>query len=56
MWGGQNATPEQMGQPMVVLGSRISSYISGVNLLIDHGVSAWWEANGILGDGPAGVF
>ena len=41
---------------MVVLGSRISSYISGVSLLIDYGVSAWWEGNVILGEGPAGVF
>ena len=56
VWGGQNATPEQMGYPLVVLGSQISSYISGVNLFIDHGVSAWWESNGILGEGPAGVF
>lgn len=56
VWGGQNATPEEMGQPMVVLGSAISSYVSGVNLLIDHGVSAFWESNGLLGEGTTGVF
>lgn len=56
VWGGQNASSEEMGQPLVVLGSAICSYVSGVNLLIDHGVSAFWESNSLLGEGTTGVF
>ena len=47
-WNGRWATPEEMGYPMVVLGSRLCSYVSGQVLYIDWGSAAKWELETIL--------
>ncbi len=47
-WNGRWATPEEMGYPMVVLGSRLCSYVSGQVLYIDWGSAAEWELETIL--------
>ncbi|MBS6397941.1 MAG: SDR family oxidoreductase [Clostridiales bacterium] len=39
-WNGHWAAPEEMGYPMVVLGSRICSYISGQIVYIDYGTAS----------------
>lgn len=44
--------PVEMDYPMVVLGSKICSYVSGQNLFIDYGLSASWTA-GALASGNA---
>lgn len=47
-WNGRWATPEEMGYPMVVLGSRLCSYVSGQVLYIDWGSAAEWDLETIL--------
>ena len=47
-WDGRWATPEEMGYPMVVLGSRLCSYVSGQVLYIDWGSAAEWELETVL--------
>ncbi len=47
-WNGRCATPEEMGYPMVVLGSRLCSFVSGQVLYIDWGSAAEWELETIL--------
>lgn len=47
-WNGRWATPEEMGYPMVVLGSRLCSYVSGQVIYIDWGSAAEWELETIL--------
>lgn len=47
-WDGRWATPEEMGYPMVVLGSDLCSYVSGQVLYIDWGSAAEWELETIL--------
>ena len=42
-WNGRWAQPEEMGYPLVALGSKISSYISGQIVYIDYGTSATAE-------------
>ena len=42
-WNGRWAEPEEMGYPMVVLGSKICSYVSGQILYIDYGGASAWE-------------
>lgn len=42
-WNGRWASPEEMGYPLVVLGSKICSYVSGQLLYIDYGSSSKWE-------------
>lgn len=42
-WNGRWAAPEEMGYPLVVLGSRICSYVSGQLLYIDYGSTSKWE-------------
>jgi len=37
---GRNATPEEMAEPVVFLGSHAARFISGVNLFVDHGYTA----------------
>lgn len=53
-WNGRPARPEEMGWPMVVLGSRICSYVSGQNLYIDYGVSSTWKLAALQGDAEGG--
>lgn len=49
-WNGYAASPEHMGYPLVVLGSKISSYISGQNLYIDYGVTSTWTHGALTGN------
>lgn len=42
-WDGRWASPEEMGHPMVALGSKLCSYVSGQILYIDYGGSSVWE-------------
>ncbi|MDJ0866185.1 MAG: coniferyl-alcohol dehydrogenase [Myxococcota bacterium] len=37
---GRNATPEEMAEPLVFLGSRAARFISGHNLFVDYGYAA----------------
>lgn len=42
-WNGRWASPEEMGHPLVVVGSQIFSYMSGQILFIDYGTTSLWE-------------
>lgn len=42
-WNGRWASPEEMGYPLVAVGSRIFSYMSGQILFIDYGTTSLWE-------------
>lgn len=42
-WGGRWAAPEEMGYPLVAVGSRLFSYMSGQILYIDFGLASVWE-------------
>ncbi len=53
-WNGRAARPEEMGWPMVVLGSDICSYVSGQNLYIDYGMSAKWKLAALEGNNDEG--
>ncbi len=37
---GRNATPEEMAEPLILLNSEASRFVSGVNLFVDHGYTA----------------
>ena len=37
---GRNATPEEMAEPLIFLGSRAARFISGHNLFVDYGYAA----------------
>ena len=47
-WDGRWASPEEMGYPMVALGSKLCSYVSGQVLYIDWGSASEWELETIL--------
>jgi NAD(P)-dependent dehydrogenase (short-subunit alcohol dehydrogenase family) len=40
---GRNATPEEMGEPLVFLNSQMARFISGVNLFVDFGFVGDYE-------------
>lgn len=42
-WNGHWASPEEMGYPMVAVGSKLFSYMSGQILYIDYGTASLWE-------------
>ena len=42
-WNGHWATPEEMGYPLVAIGSQIFSYMSGQIIYLDYGMSSVWE-------------
>ena len=42
-WNGRWASPEEMGYPLVTIGSKIFSYMSGQVLYINYGTSSLWE-------------
>ncbi|MDQ8759862.1 SDR family oxidoreductase [Streptococcus ruminantium] len=48
-WDGFLATPEQIAQPMVFLGSQMASYISGQEIYADYGLTSDWKQSGLLG-------
>lgn len=39
-WDGYWASPEQMGWPLVAIGSKMFNYMSGQIIYLDYGVSA----------------
>jgi hypothetical protein len=41
-WDGRWVTSEEMGYPMVAIGSKIFSYTSGQVIMIDYGVTSAW--------------
>lgn len=42
-WNGRWAAPEEMGYPLVAVGSKIFSYMSGQVLYINYGTASLWE-------------
>jgi NAD(P)-dependent dehydrogenase (short-subunit alcohol dehydrogenase family) len=42
-WNGRWASPEEMGYPLVAVGSQLFSYMSGQILYIDYGTTSLWE-------------
>ncbi len=47
-WNGYAAEPEDMGYPMVVIGSDICSYMSGQLIYIDFGLTSSWTSGALL--------
>lgn len=47
-WNGYPATPEEMGYPLVVIGSNICSYMSGQLIYIDFGLTSTWTSGALL--------
>ncbi len=47
-WNGYAAKPEDMGYPLVVLGSNICSYVSGQCIYIDYGLTSSWKSQALL--------
>ncbi len=47
-WNGFPAKPEDMGYPLVVIGSCICSYISGQLIYIDYGLTSSWTNAALL--------
>lgn len=47
-WDGYAASPEDMGYPLVVLGSDICSYVSGQLIYIDYGLTSSWKSGALL--------
>ena len=42
-WNGYWASPEDMGYPLVAIGSKLFSYMSGQIIYFDYGMSSVWE-------------
>ncbi len=49
-WNGYAALPEDMGYPLVVIGSDICSYMSGELIYIDYGLTSSWLSNALLSE------
>ncbi len=47
-WNGYAAKPEDMGYPLVVIGSDICSYMSGQLIYIDFGLTSTWLSGALL--------
>lgn len=47
-WNGHAATPEEMGYPLVFLGSKMASYISGQDLNISYGKDAYSDIKALV--------
>ena len=48
-WNGRPATSEEMGYPLVCIGSNIFSYVSGQNIYADYGLASSYTAGALLG-------
>jgi enoyl-[acyl-carrier-protein] reductase (NADH) len=46
---GRNATPEEMGDPLIFLNSQAARFISGHNLFVDYGYVASVEVGRKVG-------
>ena len=47
-WNGHWATSEEMGYPLVAIGSNIFSYMSGQVIYFDYGMSSVWEMDALI--------
>lgn len=47
-WNGYAAKPEDMGYPLVVVGSNICSYMSGQLIYIDYGLTSSWTSAALI--------
>lgn len=47
-WNGYAAKPEDMGYPLVLIGSDMFSYMSGQLIYIDHGLTSNWKSGALL--------
>lgn len=46
-WNGRWASPEEMGWPLVAIGSKIFSYMSGQVIYFDYGLTSTWLIDGL---------
>lgn len=46
-WNGRWASPEEMGWPLVAIGSNIFSYMSGQVIYLDYGITSSWMIDGL---------
>ncbi|MBQ3194287.1 MAG: SDR family oxidoreductase [Oscillospiraceae bacterium] len=46
-WNGRWASPEEMGWPLVAIGSKIFSYMSGQVIYFDYGLTSSWLIDGL---------
>jgi len=46
-WNGRWASAEEMGYPLVAIGSQIFSYMSGQIIYFDYGMSSVWETDAL---------
>lgn len=46
-WNGRWASPEEMGWPLVAIGSNIFSYMSGQVIYFDYGLTSSWLIDGL---------
>lgn len=49
-WNGRWASAEEMGFPMVAIGSDLFSYMSGQVVTLDYGLTSVWEIEDIQGE------
>jgi hypothetical protein len=48
-WNGRWASAEEMGFPMVAIGSGMFSYMSGQTVTMDYGLTSVWEIEELQG-------
>jgi NAD(P)-dependent dehydrogenase (short-subunit alcohol dehydrogenase family) len=48
-WNGRWATSEEMGYPLVAIGSRLFSYMSGQVIYFDYGLASTWTIDALEG-------
>lgn len=53
-WHGRWASPEEMGWPLVAIGSDIFSYMSGQIIYLEHGITSAWLMDGLTAGLNAG--
>lgn len=46
-WNGRWASPEEMGWPLVAIGSNIFSYMSGQIIYLEYGITSSWLIDGL---------
>jgi NAD(P)-dependent dehydrogenase (short-subunit alcohol dehydrogenase family) len=47
-WNGRWASSEEMGYPLVVVGSNLFSYMSGQLIYLDYGLNSVWQMNALI--------
>jgi NAD(P)-dependent dehydrogenase (short-subunit alcohol dehydrogenase family) len=47
-WNGRWATADEMGYPLVAIGSKLFSYMSGQVIYIDYGITSAWTIDRLL--------